>query len=154
MTAWLGAGLCPAGLTPCGYGYFQIQETATPRAFKLPDGSTGDAPLIDAKTGDYVLDDQGQKLGMTAVQQQVLLALKTIKDSAITGYGIGVFPPTINDRTQTEIEALVTNALADLRLRGLVALKSVKIVKPKEGALLIYVEWLDVSRGTTEKTEL
>lgn len=154
MAEWLGAGLCPAGVTPMGYGFYALPETATPQAFRLPDGSTGDAPLIDAKTGDFVLDDQGQKLGMTAVQQQVLLALKTIKGTAITGYGIGSFPATIDARTTTAIEAQVTNALANLRQRGLVELVDIEIVQPKEGALVIYVQWRDVSRGTTEKTEL
>lgn len=154
MTTWTGAGLCPAGLTPAGYGYLPIVETAKPQAFRMADGSTGEVAKIDAKTGDYVLDDKAQKLGMTAAQQQVLLALKTIEGSAYGDFGIERMPETINDRTRLEIRAKLTNALADLRARGIVELVRVDIQQPKDGALLIFVEWRDVSRGTVERTPL
>lgn len=154
MSEWSGAGLCPAGITPAGYGYQPLGETAKPQAFRMPDGSTGEAAKINAKTGDFELDERGQKLGMTGPQQMVLLALKTMRGSAATDIGIEPFPDRISEQTKRIVEARITNALADLRTRGIIELKSIEIVEPKEGALAITVVWRDVSSGTTERTPI
>ncbi len=55
-TPLLGFGLAPLGTSPFGTGTPANAGAGSPRLFRRPDGSQGDAALIDPVTRDFVLD--------------------------------------------------------------------------------------------------
>src|SRR5574343_541381 len=83
----LGAGIAPAGTSPFGFGAPAVITTRETHLFAMSDmGETGvgSARRIDPTTRDYVIDaETGLTLGYTATQQNVYLALVTLRGSSI-----------------------------------------------------------------------
>jgi hypothetical protein len=136
-----GAGLAPAGFSPAGFGAVDIG--APNNQSPLPDPKTGLPQanrLINAVTGDYTFTADGRVAGMTAQQQNVLLAL--LNGNIFAGlYDKG-------DGFQRKIANRVQTALNPYIRPGWIALLGVDVVEPGSGspdAAGIYVKWQDLT---------
>lgn len=78
-----GMGLAKMGTSLYGYG--SPDTTTGPSTPIYIDGANGaqqDARKIDPFTGRYILTTQGNAQGMSGIQQRVLIAIKTARNSA------------------------------------------------------------------------
>lgn len=109
----------------------------------LPDPLTGVSQanrLINPVTGDYVFTADGRVAGMTAQQQNVLLALLN------ANLFVGLYDK--GDGFQRKIANRVQTALNPLIRPGWIVLLGVDIVEPGSGspdAAGIYVKWQDLT---------
>jgi hypothetical protein len=55
----IGAGACPAGSSPAGFGVPGSIQSAYPRALVTADARVGSSAAINPKTGDYEIDATG-----------------------------------------------------------------------------------------------
>lgn len=144
----IGAGGCPAGSSPAGYG---VIDTATaPNLVPLPDPRTGlsqGGRNIDQATKDYTFTSDGRLQGMPNVNQLVLIAIQNADFSTITEKGPN-FAQQLRD--------VVQNALADLITRNLVKLTTVTVLdrqpgmNPDAGVAIAY--WIDLTTGQPQQT--
>lgn len=117
-----GFGSQPFGSS--SYGLGEAKTAATRTGSLLRDVATGEtrgSMLIDAKTRDYVLDANGQALGMPTTRQLVQIALATMKNSsAMRGLGIDfesiqVITPSLERQMDTALRDAVQH-IVDQRL--------------------------------------
>lgn len=147
----IGAGACPAGSSPAGFGVPGSIASAYPRALITGDARVGSAAALNPKTGDYEIDATGQRVGSDAVPQMVYLALRTIKGSAATlDLGIGEFPKMRDDDVATKLRALVDDALAALVSAGRVSVVDVTVGTNGPSGATITVKWRDLSSGQVQ----
>lgn len=97
----IGIGAQPAGSSGAGYG---VASSAIPLKGRITPNDIGrstGARFIDARKGDYVINEDGRCIGMTPGQQAVYLAAKTVRGtSAVKSMG----------QTLSEIEVITENA--------------------------------------------
>lgn len=147
-TPILGAGACPAGRSPYGFGM--------PATTEVPLRPTlGTGRRIDPSTGDYVLDAHGMHLMMPTTQQLVLLALKTQLGSSIEyDKGIAPFPPVINDNTLAEVEQIIRDALDFLVKDKKLEIVSIVVERIGLTGVLARTQFRDLTTGLEQSFEL
>lgn len=149
----VGAGACPMGASPCGFGVPGSIGSAVPAALRKPDATIGAAAAINPKTGDYELDANGHRIGSDPVTPMVFLAIRTIKGSAATtDLGIGELPATLDDDAGARLRALVDAALAALVTAGLVEVVNTAVARAGTSAATLTVEWRDLTSGKLQTT--
>lgn len=119
----LGAGLQGAGVTSAGFG---TPATATvPAGGFLRDERTGEtlgAPRIDPRTKDYVLDTNGQVLGVNYVRHVVQMSVQTERNTSVIqemGQRLKAID-RITPNVEQKILATLTEALQPLINQGLI----------------------------------
>lgn len=148
-----GWGLFPWGKSPWGYGQPASINKRKPGTLLKPDGSQGNARLIDQNTRDYVISDDGKFVGTGELQHKVFLALFTIRGSAIVpelGQSFSNIK-TITPNLQVKVEDEVRQALSSLIQAGLVSLISVQVAS-EQNRIQIKITWQDVSNDTEERS--
>lgn len=149
----VGAGACPMGSSPLGFGVPGSIGSAVPAALRKPDATIGAAVAINPKTGDYELDANGHRIGSDPVPPMVFLALRTIKGSAATtDLGIGEFPGTLDVDVGTRLRALVDAALSALVTAGLIDVVDVATARAGTSSATLTVEWRDLTSGKLQTT--
>lgn len=125
LTPDLGAGVCAFGVSFNGLGESAIIQANKAKIFIKEDGTQGDIAKIDITTGDYKLDDYGNKVGDDLVNHLVYLALFTQRGSSIVeDLGLDLQQTVITNTTQTQVENAVQEALQDLIDRDYILLLS------------------------------
>ena len=140
----VGAGLCPAGFSPAGYGL--IDTAVAPGPTALPDPRTGVSDggrYINQSTGDYVFTSDGRLLGMPNVYQLVLIALEnTIDFSRLQEKGPN-FPKVVR--------TIIQNALADLVTKKMIQIRKIVVQSGQPNmnpdATIAIVNWVDLTTG-------
>ncbi len=149
----IGAGGCPMGSSPCGFGVPGSIASSYPTVLRKVDASIGSSVALDPKTGDYVIGDTGQRVGSDPVPPMVLLALRTIKGSAaVLDLGIGEFPKMLDDDVGARLRALVDDALSNLVTAGLVEVVEVTTGRAGTSSAALAVSWRDLSSGQVQTT--
>ena len=147
----LGIGAAPFGSSAFGFGSPVKQNSTSALLYQGPDGSRKNAAEINTVTGDIVRDAQtGIHKGMDAVQQQVYLALRTLKGSAIVQtLEIAFKVKVISETTAQKIKQAVNEALSDLVTRQLVRVDSVTSERIKVTGIRVIVQWTNLTNGET-----
>ena len=148
------AGLAPAGTSPAGLP--QAAPGASLATVVLPDPTTGLAQpcrRIDPAGGDYVFTSDGRVEGMTAAQQGMLLAMKTVLGSAADGAlgqdfsTLQTKGPDYTRQVSTRINAAATRLVA-AGLVEIVDIQVANLANPDGGVAV--VRWRDLSTGTLQ----
>ena len=148
---FLGFGYSAFGTTPFGFGAVPASDSTTAQLFVKPDGTRGNAPLIDSIKRDYVLDaTTGIKVGADSVPMMVEFALFTLKNSsAVLGFGLeapnGLFSPDADRRADVAARA----ALAHLTKKKLISIQRVTLNRLNVRAAFIGVDWVNLATGET-----
>ena len=150
----IGAGACPAGSSPAGYGV--PDKAFAPNNAILPGVRTGlpqSGRAIDPKTKSYYFasDGSGRLQGMATVPQLVQLALSTIKGSSAVA-ALGQTFSEVKEKGSdyaAQIDKRVRLAFADLIKRNLAQVQSVTVNQPPSNpdAGLAIVKWVDLTTG-------
>lgn len=145
---FLGFGFSPFGTTPFGFGAVPAVNSTTAKLLKKPDGTQGNAPLIDTVKRDYVLDSAGQKVGADSTPMMVEFALFTLKNSSsVLDFGLeapgGLFTPDADRRADQAARA----ALAHMTNKKLISIQRVTLVRENIRAAFIRVDWIDLNTG-------
>jgi hypothetical protein len=147
-----GAGLCPAGHAPAGYG--TVATGVAPSPGPLPDPATGIAltgRYVNASTGSYQFTSDGRVQGMTTVHQMVVLAAKTLRgSSAVKSMGIDFSRCQVQDSGfQQAVTAAVSQAFSTLIRRNLVRVLGVEFPTTPDNpdAAMPLVRWRDLTTG-------
>ena len=145
-TSTLGAGLAPAGTSIAGFG-----TPATADAPPVP-AAAAEARKIDPVTKDYALDSLDRIDGMSGTSQRVLLAMSTVRDSAVQrDLGLGAPPDRIVSTTRVELEDDVRRALSALVRDGAISIRSIDVTIAGS-RVQRRVRWTDLLTGTDEVT--
>ncbi len=147
----VGIGLAPLGSSSLGFGAPTRLNSTTAKLYLAADGTRKNAAAIDTVTGDIKRDPlTGIHLGMDGVQQQVYLALRTLKGSSVVlSLGIAFKATTISATTTRKIEEAVRAALADLVLRQLVKIVAIKPERVKITGIRVDVTWTNLTTNET-----
>ncbi len=154
----IGAGLCPAGASPAGYGV--PDRVGPPNAVALPHPVTGlpqGGRYLDPKTGDYVFTSDGRLQGMANVQQLVLLALRTtIGSSSLPTMGNAIARITEKGPDfQRQLATVIADAFAPIVNQKLARLDAVRVLDtPNPDGAFAYVEWTDLTTQTPQTTQI
>lgn len=157
-TTTLGMGFSPLGFSLFGYGSpatgsfdqgYTLQE--------VPNGTSGDARIIDPYTRDYIIDEDGVVKGQSAIAQQVFLAVVTTLGSSVNPNLGSKFSDvrTFDQRTfQAKMIGIVQQCLAALINDGSVTLVSVQAAQnTNRVAGNITINWIDnVSQQLNQTT--
>ena len=145
----IGIGLAPLGSSSLGYGSPTISNSTSALALLDQSGIKRNAVMIDTVTGDFVRDQTtGVHLGMDSVQQQVYLALRTLKGSSVVlNLGIAFKVKTISETTTQKLKAAVNEALLPLTSRALIAVTNVTAERVKMTAITVSVSWTNLTTG-------
>lgn len=154
-TPALGMGLCPMGSSPFGFGVPADRGLGPPRLLIQQDGSQGDVVLLDTTTGDYVLDELGDKVGWNAVEQMIYLATHTVRGrSAVAVLGIrlpfGVLREDIAQRNRQAVE----EALRPMVTQGLIQIVDVLTTRVGASGAQIELRWRRLPVGSVQSTFL
>lgn len=153
----LGLGLCPIGIVPNGFGSPAIADPLDKNILEDSQGLLHDARLIDVTTRDYVIDSNGVTSGMSAVAQQVYLALvTTLGSSAIATLGSDVLSTrTMGDDFQRKVQRQVASALSALISSQTISLISVSVVPyENQAGASITVVWMDNTSNQLQTTAI
>lgn len=147
----LGIGLASLGSSPLGFGSPSRANSTTAKLYLSPTGQKRNAAAIDTVTGDLQRDaTTGIHQGMDGVQQQVYIALRTLKGSAVVlNLGIAFKPTTISETTTRKLQDAVRAALSDLVSRQLVRVDDVKAERVKMTGILVIVRWTNLTTNET-----
>lgn len=146
----VGAGGCPAGAVPAGYG--SVDQAPAPVLVPLPDPITGlsdtgraIAPQNAAQgAGDYSFTPDGRLVGMPTVNQLVLLAIENLDLSSITEKGANY---------AARVTALIQGALAPIVAQKLLLVRSISVLPtPNPDGSIAMVYWTDLTKGTPQQT--
>jgi len=156
MVSAKGLGLAGYGSSQYGYGTPATVNSTTAKLLLKTDGTYGNVPKIDPNTKDFVLDENGNKIGDNSVNQMVYLALRTYKNaSAVLGFGIDINKvKVINDNIQVKIQLMVSEALSDLISRKMITLDKVLVTRVKQTAIQVDVLWTDLTNNSQNTFKL
>jgi len=119
------------------------------------DGAQQSAAAIDPVTGDYLVDQDGNKLGMGAAEQAVLLAVKTtLGSSAVLSMGVAETPATRDERTGERLREAFRLALAGIEARGLAGFLDAAYAPRGASGANVVVTWRELSTGIVRQTEV
>jgi hypothetical protein len=155
MASNIGFGVHPAGSQPGGFGTPATNGREAYQPFPYADGTLGDCRAIDPKTGDYVMLD-GRAVGMSAIQQRVILTFKTeLESSAVGALGQTLKSvDRITDDVVRRIQQIIELASERLTAAGVFELTGVSVVRPKAEGLAITIRWRDLTTGIDSETTL
>jgi len=150
----LGLGAAPMGSTPFGFGAPMTLNSTSAKLYLSADGARRNSAQINSVTGDLVRDaSNGLHAGMDSVSQQVYLALRTLRGSAIVQrLGIAFSVKIINETTSRKLADEVYVALADLTSRQLIEVVSVDSERIKVTGIRVSVKWRNLTNGETNVT--
>jgi hypothetical protein len=144
----LGMGACPMGSSLFGYGTTPAAPAATAALLVKQDGTQGDAALLNAQTGDYVLDAYGNKVGDSSVNQSVFLALATVLGSAaVQTMGVAPLGGVITTGTIQQAKNAITAALAPLTSANLITILAIDVGRFNQSGVQRRVRWQTVTTG-------
>jgi hypothetical protein len=148
-TTFLGAGICPCGVSPAGYGQVATSDKRIKSLYKDANGVQQNSRYISPETGDYVVDDNGYFLGMGSIQQQVLLAIKTFRGSSVLNtLGQGFSNVQV---IGSKVKELITNEI-NLAFQSLVDNKKITIdsidILTNANKCSIVIKWIDLTTNT------
>lgn len=147
-TPTLGLGAAGFGSSGFGFGTPASNNSSTAALLRKEDGSIGDCVKIDTRSGDYVLDEAGNKVGWDSLEQSVYLALRTLKGSAaVATLGIELPTGVIRDDLATRNRAAVAAALKSLTDARLLELVDVLTTRLGTSAVQLEVKWKRLSTG-------
>lgn len=155
-TPLLGLGACPLGSTPIGCGLPATADVITKTIWVTAEGAQGTAPEIDPVTRDYVVDSYGHTRGYSTIQQQVYLALFTIKGSA-ADFNFGLDTSTLDKRTSNtakRADTAVRAALKRLVDKRAIAIVSVDLKTLSPTSVRLEVNWRDTATDTLNTTRV
>ena len=139
----VGAGLCPAGFSPAGYGVVEV--AVAPNLVPLPDPQTGlsqTGRFVDQATGDYTFTADGRVQGMPTVYQLVLLAVERADVSSLTEKG---------PNYKQQVASILQDALSYLVTSKQVEIKRIVVLDRSPGqnpdATVAMVFWKDLTTG-------
>jgi hypothetical protein len=154
----LGAGQCPAGTSPAGYGV--IVPASIPNTQILPDTVTGESRggrYINPQTGSYQFTADGRLQGMGNVNQLVLIRATTRKNSSVLR-GLGQsFSNTqeqqgdFQRRCATEVSSMLQD-LIKLKLVQILGVSTQPVGGVNDGAA-IFFRWRDLTTGQETTTK-
>lgn len=149
-----GIGSAPLGSCPFGFGSPAKLNSTAALLFLDAQKVRRNAVQLNAVTGDVIRDaSTGVHMGMDGVQQQVYLALRTLKGSAIVqNLGVSFKVKTISETTARKLEQEARAALSDLVLRQLVEIVKITSERVKMTAVSISVTWKNLTNGETNVT--
>lgn len=147
----LGIGRAPLGRSSLGYGSPSVANSTSMKALLDEFGVKRNAMKINTVTGDFVRDPvTGIHLGMDSVQQQVYLALRTLKGSAVVqSLGIAFKIKTLSETTEQKVKEAVATALLSLTSRSLIRVDSVKAERVRMTGLSVLVTWTNLTTNET-----
>jgi hypothetical protein len=144
-----GAGLCPAGAAPYGFG--------TPDAAPIPGGRifrntrTGEgltSRMLNPVTGDYDVDAYGRITGMTSGQQLVALAIRNVAEPRLRSIQV------IGANFQRQVEEVLRVALAPIVARGLIAIVAILVERTGTSRSFARLRWRDLSTNEEQETAI
>jgi hypothetical protein len=147
-----GNGVSGNGTSFNGYGASLIRPRIERQEFLDDNGKVQNARFIDPNSGDYVFKN-GYKKGGNDIEQQVYLALATVKNTS-TQYNLGqTFSrlQVISSNFQKQVETRVSEALLDLTSSNKITLDRVKIIKKGVGEvqfIIYYTNLINKQAGT------
>lgn len=154
----VGLGLTPLGTSFAGYG--QVDTVAGPPKGIYIDAANGqqwDSRKIDPFSGRYVKTASGTAQGMSGVQQMVLIAIKTVRNTAVVkNIGNGAFAI---QKVGRDVQKQISDALR-LALKPLVDAKQVQIssidfgTPPTGTAQFVTLRWIDVTTGLEQQNQV
>lgn len=153
MTA---GGSNPGGASPAGAG---LPVPGAPLADKLlidKSGNQANAVYINPTTGRYEFDANGRVIGMNGIQQEVLLALKTVLDSSVVG-GFGHSLASVKDFTSDvdkRVDTIIREALQHLVTDKKISIESVVLTKLGTSRGMLRVTWRDLVTGNKNITAI
>jgi len=147
----LGIGAAPLGSSSLGFGSPAKQNSTSSRLYQGPDGVRRNASALNTMTGDIQRDAQnGIHTGMDSIQQQVYLAIRTIKGSAIVqSLGMALKVKTISETTAQKVKQAITAALADLVTRQLIVVNTITVERIKITGIRVIVTWTNLTNNET-----
>lgn len=147
----LGIGFASLGSSPFGFGLPSKANSTSAKLYLASDGTRRNAAEIDTVSGDIVRDlSTGIHKGMDGVAQQVYLALRTLKGSAIVRtLGIAFNVKTISETTARKLADEVRVALSDLVNRRLVEIENVTSERIKTTGIRVSVRWKNLTNNET-----
>lgn len=150
----LGLGAAPIGSTPFGFGAPMTLNSTSAKLYLSSDGARRNSAQINSVSGDLVRDaSNGVHTGMDSISQQVYLALRTLRGSAIVqNLGIAFAVKVITDTTARKLANEVYVALSDLTSRQLIEVVSVKSERIKITGIRVIVQWKNLTNGETNVT--
>ncbi len=143
----LGFGQSFVGSSRVGYGRPADANSTTAKLYLLPDGTKGDAALIDFEIGDYVINENGNFVGTQSIPKMVKLALLTMKNSSIVddfGFEANDYTGPINIQVIQKVKRGVFSALKHMTSNNQIMIVDVQVDRPKDNKVSIIVQWLDV----------
>jgi len=150
----IGVGKSPVGKAPAGLGVPDAAPSNAGTSLVDANGVQQSTRLIDPVTGQYVIDERGRYVGVSAVAQRVQLALTTTVGSASV-YTLGIDTPggVIGNNFVSRRRATILQALA-----GLVKEKAIEVVDITIDASVrpIYtqVRWRDLTTEIEQTTQI
>jgi len=133
-----GAGNSAAGLSVAGFGDLDAAGVITSEFLPNPfTGAVMDAPLIQGGVNalDLVYNSNNVLVGMNSIDQQVLLAISTVKGTAIVptvGSNISDILQFDSDTIQAQITNEVEIALNLLIKQGSITLDNVSVIQDSQ----------------------
>ncbi|WP_437489481.1 hypothetical protein WME75_10795 [Sorangium sp. So ce1014] len=128
-------------------------NSSTAKLLRRPDGTYGDCALIDTRSGDFVLDDAGNKIGWDSLNQMVYLAVRTaVGSSAVQTMGIELPTGVITDNAATRTRNAVEAALKSMTGRNLISILDVTMTRVAQSGVQVAVKWKALSTGKVETT--
>ncbi len=147
----LGLGAAPLGSSPLGFGVPARLNSTSAKLFLDDQLGRRNAVHINPVSGDFTRGADGVHTGMDSVAQQVYLALRTLRGSAIVRtLGVAFNVKVINETTARKLEQEARAALADLTTRRLVEIVSVTSTRVKLTGIRIEVRWKNLTTGETD----
>lgn len=147
-----GFGSSPFGGGPYGIGTPAVSYTSGGKAlpiadYRNPKAGAQRARWINPLTKRFEVDTNGQIVGMDAVQQQVYLALRTIRGTALPdSLGSDILSTQdVGDDFAARMRVAVDRALTRLIAAKLISVVSVDVSQFAEDGRFIRVRWLNLA---------
>lgn len=154
LTEDLGAGESSFGGSIAGFGETAVLNSTSAKLYLKSDGTSGDSAKINVETGDYILDEEGNKVGDDSINQLVYFALMTKKDSTlIPNFGLNLSDTVISSNTEKIVKISVKDALKRLIDKNLVELIDVKVVIDYD-KVNVSIKWKDIVRNKINTTSI
>jgi hypothetical protein len=146
----LGLGIAPFGTSIFGYGSPDPAPIQQRGLLVNLDGTQGDGRRVDPATGQYVLDVNGRTVGMTGVQQLVLMRAKTVlNSSAVHGLGLEAPGGNYDQNAPLRLEKQLRLAFKDLTDAGVIQIIDVTIKRNASGVVFREMHWRDLTATTS-----
>lgn len=144
-----GLGQAGFGSSIIGYGQINPVNSTVKKLFRLPSDPTkqGNAAAIDTVTGDVILDPEtGIHMGMRDTQQQVYLAIRTLKySSSVADFGLDFNGKIIQPSTFQKLQDAVRLTLKSLVDQNKISITSINVSRLNKTGLKCIVEWKDLT---------